>query len=1665
MRQERERVMRKLGLAAALAAVLALGYRPTAAIAAPDKAAWSDKVFTTNGIVLLGYGPQTDVRLRYYGKEVTWSGKLGNQDVTRIPLRGGHYTLEASDEVRVIASDLKAYDTGVAKPRKPTPPKPRAASGALRIVPVPWVADPTYASDPPSYASSHVIFQDVPTRCKAVIAGGTPPYDVTWDFGDGTPVSTTSTADGDTGAAVYHTYSGLLLNTQLAATVTVTDADSSSVTSRYWMVVRDPAVREHRVNRSADEGLWYLHTQITRFDGEAYDTFPVVPEGYVDSAGYVYGPTSMAAVAFLNSGRSVTGGRNLSHDASKDAYVEDVDRMIAYITNGNRIPTTTWGGTITFTSGLTLNPDTHGPGGTPNGLFAVPSCSTYEAAMMLQALCQAGNSLGTIPNRTDYATYYDLIGDFVDAFQMAQGYSGWPEGGWRYGFGYQNDSDGSVCAWAYIGLRAAELAHEITPTPDPVNYPRIQVNEVTKREALIWLTYNQAGPAGYYGTPDYRLGGTRNLQQFGGSGYTEAGQWTNAGKSAGALAGLAWIKEEPWATVDTNVNMALSFAYRSFYVPDYSGWSTSSRDAYGMYNLFKGLRESGVTSLVDPYASGGVDYDGMAHTPIDWYPALLDFLAGTGATNFGHQVWTGNTMMVSPKWSGTADGHFEPNNACTGDWDFGNADYYSGVNLVTAWDIAIMAGAVFTPAPEAVIRHPDVAAGEDYIPVAVGGIDHFAIFDPAGSLSRNTAVRINRVRWDFGDGDTDEYDLPFPSPIGGIVPDAPGFHPAGNQTQHHYATAGDRIVTLTVWDTAGNSSSAQVLVHVTPPPFPPVGVLGVRAMGGSRQSGATVGVMPDGTVQLEIDGSLSYNNGLEAVIDPKNPKGISQFWFEWPKNPETGFNTGLSEVPTLFDEGDGTADPNLNPGSRAQTQTYTFKFNPAALPGGFSIGLRVMSNLGPAPSVPDTVTIFRQIRLLPNIEIRAEPTTLTVPDVTGTLGTTVDVKARLTDSEGEGIDGRTITLTVAGDPAVHTLTTDADGWVSVPQSLPLGFGGGGHAISAAFAGDGPTGRYADTTGAGTLTVETIRTALVVDDKGGVVGGSVTLTATLTASGSPVAGKLVTFDVPGVGTGSGTTDASGLASCSIGPLPSGSAGAHPINGAFAGDADYRAVSAAASLTIARITTALAAQNASGATGGSADLKATLTAPGGAPLSGKTVAFTVAGVGGGSAVTNASGVATYTLLIPVGTSLGDHTISASFAGDVDYLPSSSGASLTVTGGATGVPTQTVAVDRSGAVTDRVPLLGYLRQPGTFNGYAGRMLSFSVDGGPAIPGGPTNAVGKANALYIVPAGPGTRPISVTFAGDATLAPSSGSATFTVLPKYMTSISIFNVTGTPGQLVSMSGWLYRQHPDGTREPLATRPVRFRIPALSTVGTTYTNGAGYALITFTIPITGGGTHPWTLEYAGDDQYLGSTASANLICGAPSTRVYLPDRTGAIGTSVLIRAYLLTALTSAPVAGKTLTVSVDGTGIGSGVTDAAGMVALGYLIPDGAGAGLRPTAAAFAGDASFLASSGTGKLTVTAAPVYIYMGDRTAKVGTSVALKAYVRRLPDLAWQVGKLITYTVAGSPAGSAITDGSGVATLTYAVPAGMTPGAYPIVGSFAGDASLASGTSAPGTLTLIP
>jgi hypothetical protein len=340
-----------------------------------------------------------------------------------------------------------------------------------------------------------------------------------------------------------------------------------------------------------------------------------------------------------------------------------------------------------------------------------------------------------------------------------------------------------------------------------------------------------------------------------------------------------------------------------------------------------------------------------------------------------------------------------------GEWGMARSDSDAGVNLVTAWDCAILQATVFTPPPVAVISRPSAAAGETYVPDKVGGVDWYATFDPGGngmppdprfgSYHLDPGRFIQRVRWNWGDGTPDtEYILPFPGAPGGYVPSAPGVYPAGNQTVHHFnlgsgGTPVNRVVTLTVWDDIGQQSSTTVLIHVIPAPYPPVAVMSFQAMGGSNQDGDTIGVLPDGTVQIKFIGTSSYNPDPGSVLAPKNALGISQFWWEWPAN-AVPFNTGLSEVPALFDQGTASGDPNLNPLSKDGQQIYTFQFDPAAVAAhtltGIIVGLKVKSNLAVTPP-PDSATIYKTVNLKPNSEVtpsQVQIINVSVHDITET---------------------------------------------------------------------------------------------------------------------------------------------------------------------------------------------------------------------------------------------------------------------------------------------------------------------------------------------------------------------------------------------------------------------------------------------------------------------------------------------------------------------------------------------------------------------------------------------------------------------------------------------------------------------------------------------------------
>ncbi|HET9837172.1 MAG TPA: MBG domain-containing protein [Candidatus Angelobacter sp.] len=119
----------------------------------------------------------------------------------------------------------------------------------------------------------------------------------------------------------------------------------------------------------------------------------------------------------------------------------------------------------------------------------------------------------------------------------------------------------------------------------------------------------------------------------------------------------------------------------------------------------------------------------------------------------------------------------------------------------------------------------------------------------------------------------------------------------------------------------------------------------------------------------------------------------------------------------------------------------------------------------------------------------------------------------------------------------------------------------------------------------------------------------------------------------------------------------------ISNSSAVDANAANNSASVNVTVAQpAATTLAAAPASATYGAtSVVLSATLSTPGG-PLSGKTVSFTLNGSPAGSAVTDATGLASVSASL-AGLNAGSYPVTASFAGDVNNAPASGSSTLTI------------------------------------------------------------------------------------------------------------------------------------------------------------------------------------------------------------------------------------------------------------------------------------------------------------------------------------------------------------------------------------------------------------------
>ncbi len=165
------------------------------------------------------------------------------------------------------------------------------------------------------------------------------------------------------------------------------------------------------------------------------------------------------------------------------------------------------------------------------------------------------------------------------------------------------------------------------------------------------------------------------------------------------------------------------------------------------------------------------------------------------------------------------------------------------------------------------------------------------------------------------------------------------------------------------------------------------------------------------------------------------------------------------------------------------------------------------------------------------------------------------------------------------------------------------------------------------------------------------------------------------------------------------------------------------------------------------------------------------------------------------------------------------------------------------------------------------------------------------------------------------------------------------------------------------------------------------------------------------------------------------TVTLVANASGTAGQIVTLNAALNNS-GAAVVSGKTLSFSVDGAAVGSAVTDSTGNAALLYTIPAAATVGGHALGVSFTGDMTLSASSGTGTLTVAAAPVFKPV-QINAGGGASGAFTADTDFSGGRPYAASTAISTSGAVNPAPQAVYQSERYGSFTYTVP-NLTPGA---------------------------
>ena len=707
-----------------------------------------------------------------------------------------------------------------------------------------------------------------------------------WNFGDGSPVETGAVTNPYVIEA-RHTYTGNI-GDMFVATLKVTDTSAETGTDQYLVEIKDSSDLAVRVNVAIDEGLWRLHKDQVRGtlpDGTPYGYWP-----------YPYETTTWTRVS--GTAGDITGAWQRTSE-SGNLYDLTLGSDGSWNVVGQIVVdcpgTYTASGTYTYDSGtgiLTVNTTSsnfvcHGPEVGTKQFTALSIESTTMTWLKDEedwtvsatgASTEAFEIQGTLPNGDpDEDPYVETVQRGLNyllsqmySFPVAQDSTYCPQG--------DPDVNGNgigLCCYTdqwhsmyESGIALMALASSGCPScvaatgiPEVVGQTYLDIAQ----DMVDYFAYAQSDPYTgvyeggwrYYGN----IGESDNsvsqwpvigmeagevnfghegllVPQFvkdelnlwidyiqndlsGGSGYMHPDDWVNIAKTGGLLCEMKFVGD---TTASGRVEDASEFIYNNWDT-DWEHFPANSY--YAFYSVMKGFRLLCIETIPINDPSG-----------FDWY---------------GDQVRGYAPYIVADQ---------DPNGA----WQGGA---YSGHPLTSAWAILTLKKTVVQPGPVA-DAGPDVPNHPPLIEIT---------FDGTGSYHRDPDRSIVKYEWDFGDGSP-----PVEGPI--VTHAYPAvFNP--DDTIDWDATTADYTVTLTVVD---DSSPALTdldtcVVHITPPPWPPV-----------ADANGPYTVYQCET--LTLDGSGSYDPNGALYPDPSHPWHGEIVSWEWDLDNDGEYDDAAGETTT-----------------------------------------------------------------------------------------------------------------------------------------------------------------------------------------------------------------------------------------------------------------------------------------------------------------------------------------------------------------------------------------------------------------------------------------------------------------------------------------------------------------------------------------------------------------------------------------------------------------------------------------------------------------------------------------------------------------------------------------------------------------------------------------------